>query len=463
MRHFSMIVLGLAILGATGCGVGEIEEDERASEQGEAELVVDPSGILGDIELGQTVSDIAFTCSPLRRAFRFTTTTPNQAIDIWARSTADATVWLTKADFTSLEYNDNADASTRDAHIARKLRNPGTYYLVFKEKNCKPATFSVTLGPSTALESWATLTAQLPAGTCLPGESCTRPLAQSPSIAVDGSTVAIGAGVRLQPGAHRLTVDDVLFPVEVAAGQSRTVVLPVARSRCQAAGAPPIAVQTDFGSAPIFRNAACPTSLSTMDLVQSTDLSPSDRAYAPGAYSYTVEGSAPVSVTLNEGEQREIEISLPVIGGDLFHTTVRFLEARELPDAAVATITSSVSGERSYRLPAGTAISNLNLQAYKNSSALYTFTAAGRTVALSQTGSNTLSLNRVDVDDVTVTREDSSTYVARGTYELYFGGICVAGPYDTATGIDVLPGDYELVLKYRTADGEKIQRQTLSF
>ena len=190
--------------------------------------------------------------------------------------------------------------------------------------------------------------------------------------------------------------------------------------------------------------------------------SASARSYAPGAYSYTVEGSAPVSVMLNEGEQREIEIGLPVIGvaGDLFQATIHFREARELPDAEAAKITSSVSGERTYSLPA---TATLNLQAYRNPSAVYTFTAAGRTVVLSQTSSNTLSLNRVDVDDVTVTREDGSTYVARGTYELYFGGNRVAGPYNTATGIDVLPGDYELVVKYRTADGEKTQRHMLSF
>ena len=93
----------------------------------------------------------------------------------------------------------------------------------------------------------------------------------------------------------------------------------------------------------------------------------------------------------------------------------------------------------------------------------YTFTAAGRTVTLSQTSDNTIALNRVDVSGVTVTRENGSTYFAGGDYELYFGGNRVAGPHSTGTGIDVLPGEYELVLKYRTSDGEKTQRHTLSF
>jgi hypothetical protein len=61
-----------------------------------------------------------------------------------------------------------------------------------------------------------------------------------------------------------------------------------------------------------------------------------------------------------------------------------------------------------------------------------------------------------------VTREDGTTYTTRGSYEIYFGGARVAGPYATSTGLDLLPGTYELVLTYATADGSKTQHKTMS-
>ena len=66
-------------------------------------------------------------------------------------------------------------------------------------------------------------------------------------------------------------------------------------------------------------------------------------------------------------------------------------------------------------------------------------------------------------DAAVVTREDGSTFTTRGTYELYFGGQKVAGPYNTNTGIDALDGAYELVVKYTTADGAKTNHYNLNF
>lgn len=73
-----------------------------------------------------------------------------------------------------------------------------------------------------------------------------------------------------------------------------------------------------------------------------------------------------------------------------------------------------------------------------------------------------MQLNRVDVDDVLITREDGTTYKVVGTYELYFGGVRVAGPYYTNSGIDMLTGEYEFVLRYRTAEGDQVSRQTIN-
>lgn len=69
-----------------------------------------------------------------------------------------------------------------------------------------------------------------------------------------------------------------------------------------------------------------------------------------------------------------------------------------------------------------------------------------------------LALGRVDVDDVTVRRENGTTYEQKGTYLL----TCVTdgtvvGTFSTGTGVDVLPGDYRADVTYSTAEGPKTQ------
>lgn len=69
-----------------------------------------------------------------------------------------------------------------------------------------------------------------------------------------------------------------------------------------------------------------------------------------------------------------------------------------------------------------------------------------------------LALGRVDIDDVTVRRENGTTYEQKGTYLL----TCVTdgtvvGTFSTGTGVDVLPGDYRADVTYTTAEGPKTQ------
>jgi hypothetical protein len=192
-------------------------------------------------------------------------------------------------------------------------------------------------------------------------------------------------------------------------------------------------------------------------------LADADRAYAPGEYAHQVAGAAnPTTVSLGEGALVEIPISLPVVGQvpSTFKTTITFADARELPDLIGVEIVSSVSGERAYTLPAS-ATRTLDLVAYRNLNAVYTLRVGGRTVTLDQTQANGIVLRRLDVDDVRVTREDGTGYVVKGTYEVYFGGTRVVMG-STNTGVDLLPGEYELVLNYTTAEGKKVQRQTLT-
>lgn len=399
-------------------------------------------------------------------------------------------------------------------------------------------------------ENWSNLTVQLPTGSCQPGGSCSRPLGQTATIALDGANIALGAVQRIKPGGHTIAVNGVSTTVNLNAGDSKTFVLPTARRKCTAAGLPNVS-QTDFGKNVALSNAACPstaqidptsggssakpnvvlhwynwncpsanvtgslTSTTTSSQCSSlrsdrvysvsvngqcvnlqsarpdgqTGISPTeacnlyvsgdvswansalqttakladhDIAFVPGKYTVTV-GSTTDSFTLTQGEQEEVALTLPVIGSvpDVFKTNISFADPRELPDAVAATITSSCSGERAYSVPA-TTTTQLKLNAFVESACVYTLNAAGRQVALSQTTTNSVKLYRLDVDNVEVTKEDGSTYTTTGKYEVFFGGTRVAGPYNTNTGIDLLPGTYELVVTFNTADGPQTQRETFT-
>lgn len=314
-------------------------------------------------------------------------------------------------------------------------------------------------------EDWSALTVELPTNVCQPGQSCSRPLAAPANVTIDGSAVAIGARRRLAPGAHTATVNAMSTSLTLTAGQATTLVLPVAHRKCQPKSLPTVP-HTDFGQSVSVSNASCPSTVSPSVATTPGGATPSiadaDLAFAPGDY-VAHAGSKSVSFTLDEGDMKEVAIDLPVVGSvpATFDVDLSFADARELPDAMVATITSSCSGERSYAVPASTT-STQHLAAFQSSACTYALNAGGRSVTLDQAHANAVTLHRVDVDQPEVTREDGSTYTTQGTYELYFGGNRVAGPLTTNSGIDVLPGTYEIVIKFSTADGLQTQRQTVT-
>lgn len=85
-----------------------------------------------------------------------------------------------------------------------------------------------------------------------------------------------------------------------------------------------------------------------------------------------------------------------------------------------------------------------------------------------------IRVKRIDVNDVLVTRENGSTYYAKGTYKVFRKG-AVTGEYvpvvialgesglcsrfiaqdefPTKTGIDVLPAEYKVTVSYKTEEG----------
>jgi hypothetical protein len=188
-----------------------------------------------------------------------------------------------------------------------------------------------------------------------------------------------------------------------------------------------------------------------------------DVALLPGDYTFTtgtIVDPGSDTRTLAEGALATLTFQVPILNGvpDMFQTELELADPRELPDSDRTFIKSYCGND--YYLPA-TARGTLTLRAYHACG--YELHAGGRTQALAESGTNHVTLHRIDVADVTVTRENGSTYVTRGTYELLYQGWLIAGPYPTNGGIDVLPGDYELIVRYTTALGPQANHYDLTF
>ena len=183
-------------------------------------------------------------------------------------------------------------------------------------------------------------------------------------------------------------------------------------------------------------------------------------ALTPGDYDFAVAGGTDRR-TVRESDSLDLVFDLPVVGAipDTFLTNVHFSSRRELPSAATANIRATCGA--SYSLSSATA--DLSLKAYKNAACKYALDAVGGSVELDQNATNALVVHRLDIDDVLVTRDDHTTYAARGTFEIYRGGSRVGGPYATNQGVDLLAGDYEVVVQYTTALGAQTKRYTKHF
>lgn len=370
-------------------------------------------------------------------------------------------------------------------------------------------------------ELLARLTVRLPTGACFGNAgSCAAPLFYSVPLSLDGVALSLDTETRVLPGSHTLKIGPDAMPLVLAPGASRTVTLAVARRDC--AGAPP---PGDFGFVPDetcprgsvagvpfvrWRDVSflggselywrgCdyvassyrwlrlpgtdfdltdPSSIrSACEAVQSGDCGalvrfygPSYRercvaereeiwaAFAPGRHTFAV-GPAFVQHTLAEGEVRALPFALPAL--PTADVTLRFADARELPDAAPTRIRSGCGGD--FVVPPGSG--TRTLRAYADVGCPYTLELPGRPEAraIASPGVTDVTLHRVDVDHVAVTREDGSVFEAQGTYVLSTPGQPNIGPYPTGTGVDVLPGAYDVVVRYTTALGAQEHREHVIF
>ncbi len=320
-------------------------------------------------------------------------------------------------------------------------------------------------------ENLAHLIVQLPSGACQLPAACAHPVAY-PTFNVEGASYAapkLGEDARLKPGNYSVVVEYAAMPLTLAAKQTRKVTLAVARSKCTALPLP-VVPKTDFGSKVSVWNEACPVTMQAAvpkagyAAFPYVTLLGSDRIFAPGSYTVSL-GGKPQTVSLAEGDVKEIPFTRGVVGTvpPLFTTKIAFVDPRENPTVALTAlaITSSCPTDAKYQLPLDGA-QPVALDAFQSAQCSYTLTVGGRSLALDQTKTNVVNLYRVDVDDVLVQKEDKTSYLAKGTYQLFFAGLKVAGPHPTGTGIDMLPGTYELVINYNTMDGPKTQKQTLT-
>jgi len=133
----------LALTAATtvACSSSEGAEDVGSSQ--DAIRALQPAELLGKIVSGETKT-VDYTATPRFRAFSFFANRGDE-VDFWARSTTgDAMLWLAASDNSNVATNDDADATTKDAHIVTKLTKAGQYFIVVRDHFERAAQFSVS-------------------------------------------------------------------------------------------------------------------------------------------------------------------------------------------------------------------------------------------------------------------------------------------------------------------------------
>jgi hypothetical protein len=129
---------------AAACSSSSADGEAVASSE-DALRVPSVAELLGDIAYGQTRA-VDYAEVPSLRAFKLAGK-QGDAVDLWVRSPSggDARAWILRADGKALAKNDDADASTLDAHVTATLPRTETYYVVFRDANYEDNAFTVAL------------------------------------------------------------------------------------------------------------------------------------------------------------------------------------------------------------------------------------------------------------------------------------------------------------------------------
>jgi hypothetical protein len=101
--------------------------------------------VLGTIPYGTTTPTIVLRGVPRFRAFAFRGNT-NDPVEVWVRSPdGDPVAWILNERFAVVAENDDANEGEQDALLQLSLPAPGTYYILFRDYDFAPASFTVSL------------------------------------------------------------------------------------------------------------------------------------------------------------------------------------------------------------------------------------------------------------------------------------------------------------------------------
>jgi hypothetical protein len=192
--------------------------------------------------------------------------------------------------------------------------------------------------------------------------------------------------------------------------------------------------------------------------------SPSAVAFLPGSYTIVSPGGT-AGVTLSGGAYQVVaQGASNVTRGGLL---VQAPAERDLPNHRDDKLIVELPGTgRNRAVVDPTTTTTVKAVGFGPAAGNATATLGPRKIALSLRNGETtkLALGRIDVTDVLVTRENGTTYNARGTYTVTCttDGTAI-GSFSTSKGVDVLPGDYRVDLSYSTEEGPRSQTFRLHY
>lgn len=154
MRRLTSLLPLAALLATAACAGKPTVDDDFSSFSGldqKSDSFSYRMTIVGSLDYNAAAAAVPYTHAPRYRAVKFGGR-EGDAIDVWVRSAdGDAVAWVLDNRFRVLGSNDDADATTLDAHIALTLpaSKSETHYIVIRDYALTDATFDVELaGPT---------------------------------------------------------------------------------------------------------------------------------------------------------------------------------------------------------------------------------------------------------------------------------------------------------------------------
>ena len=140
--HFSALCLLVTFF---GCGSSTLEEAFDDLAYGKDDAFSKKVVPVGRLLPGQTSEVVKYTASPRYREFQIEGRA-GDLLDVWILSSdGNAIAWVTDSKYAILGKNNDANRSTRDAHIVLTLTKTDSYHVIFREVNFRDASFVVTL------------------------------------------------------------------------------------------------------------------------------------------------------------------------------------------------------------------------------------------------------------------------------------------------------------------------------